>query len=357
MMLTSCCLLLGLAGMPASPPPPSADTEDTTTPEPERSGGVDVTPVALVQIQTDWSTATQGGTREHASGLDVGRAEVGIDVTVGDALDASLGYELHDESWLDARLRWRFGSDGRHRVLLGQFKQFNVMEELESTRYESFIGGTPVGGAFALSRRVGAGYVYSGERWYAAAARFHHTLDGRAETGAGHVVRAVWLPWRGQDAVLHLGASLARQGASGDQPPLRTTGLEVAWLMRSLRMQGEWLHTRETDAGTEARRGHSASLVWNLTGEHWDHADGMPEAPDPRNPAIGLWQLGLRHAGLAEQPHSPNDAEQAHWAVSLTGDWGNHWKLILQREMLRDGTAGQDELHEHRTTVLVQWHW
>lgn len=330
----------------------------------------------LVHVHAEHATSTTPGTQVATRTLDgdLARLELGVEGPLGRLGDWAAGYELRERQWQDVRIRLSTGEDERHQFLLGQFKPFQVLEELESTRERAFIGKTVVADTFALSRRLGAGYLHNGTNWHLSIGRFHGDLDRSVPASSGRLVRAVWVPWRGTRDVLHVGLSKAHlvsvsawpmidgdaieAAASGTaRSRTRLTGLEVVWLHRNMKLQMECLRTgNHATTPVDDLRGCSSSVTWNLDGQPWGHAAGLARTPDPRDPDRGRWQLGLRHAHLQQRDEEPGGTSRSEWAIALNRDWGRHWKLILQYQSAHE-RADPVDLRERSIGLLLQLHW
>lgn len=307
----------------------------------------------------------------HDGDIELARAETGLSGTLRNGWDWSAAYEWHDREWQDARLRLRWGDDQRHALLIGQFKPFQSLDVLQSTRTLDFIGRAPVSEQIALSRRLGVGYQYTQPRWQLSAAHVRGNLDRNEDTAAGYVLRATALPWQTATSRLHLGISHARHpmvssgwldaaDAPSDAPDAHTTGIETAWLLHNVKLQGEWLRSTRIDdtehAAFARREGHVASLAWIISGEPWEYADGRPQPPEASRASSGLWQLGWRHARMLQRLDDGRGDTRTDATVALSANLERNWKVTLQHQRTRFEN-GKDTERERLTELQWQWHW
>src|SRR5690606_2921988 len=202
--------------------------------------------------------------RDRATG--VRRLELALKGSGPGGLGGVLGYDIHDEAYLDNNVTWSFGGDGapRHTLLFGQSKQPNSLEELSSSRNNDFIAKAAATSTFATGRRLGAAWAYDAEDHGATVSWFGRNLDDDAGR-AGYGARAWWAPVREDGRVLQLGRShvgrdtradalrlrarpnadmaavrLVDSGVLSDVDRLATTGVEAMWIGGPIKLQGEY---------------------------------------------------------------------------------------------------------------------
>lgn len=95
------------------------------------------------------------------------------------------------------------------------------------------------------------------------------------------------------------GASNLAAGSYGDDTAM---GIEAAWAMGPLSLQGEYIK-RELDAESNANQdieatGYYAQIAYTLTGEARDYKLGRFDAIKPQNKQIGAWEVFYRYDNI-----------------------------------------------------------
>lgn len=290
--------------------------------------------------------------RDRATG--VRRFELALKGSGPGGLGWVLGYDIHNEAYLDNNVTWSFGGDGapRHTLLFGQSKQPNSLEELSSSRNNDFIAKAAATSTFATGRRLGASWGYDAEDHGATAGWFGRNLDDDAG-GAGYGARAWWAPVRQDGRVLHLGLShvdrdtradalrlrarpnadmaavrIVDSGALANVDRLATTGVEAMWISGPLKLQGEYFLAsadRIGHPGYDASGGY-ASALWTPGGGTWGYRGGVPRTSVAD---AGLWQFGLRYDQLDLDDGAVRGGRMEAWTVGVNWYWRNNTKLML----------------------------
>ena len=266
----------------------------------------------------------------------------------------TLGYDVHNEAYLDNSVSWSFGGDGapKHTLLFGQAKQPNSLEELSSSRNNDFIAKAAATGVFATGRRLGASWSYDAGAHGATAAWFGRNLDDDAG-GPGYGARAWWAPLHGEGEVLHLGLSHVDRDTRGDELRMRarpnadmaavrvidsglladvdrlaTTGLEAMWIRGPFKLQAEYFlaGAERMDAGGYDVDGGYASLLWAPGGESWGYRGGLPRTSVGEG---GLWQFGLRYDQLDLDDGAVRGGRMEAWTAGVNWYWRENAKLML----------------------------
>lgn len=315
------------------------------------------------------------------------RAEFILKGAGGGPLDWVLGWDAKSEKFLDVNLRGRWKAAGLdHSLQAGQFKQPNSLEELSSTKGNDFIAKAAITNTFAVSRRLGAGYGLSDDRWSLAASMFGDELTGGGAEGDGWAARATWAPLQHSGKTLHLGLSHAHQEVAGlrirarpnaDLTDVRlvdtgmldnahrhkTTGLEALWLAGPLKLQAE-----HTSARTKRHQGHDvetrglyASALYNLGGSSWKYDKGLPSPPSVESNSH-LWQLGARIDRLDLDDGDVRGGRMQALTLGLNWLVGEHLKVALNQvwvdsERLERDAARTASDDPAITELRVQLHW
>lgn len=323
--------------------------------------------------------------RDRATGLR--RFELALKGKGPGGLAWALGYDVHNEAYLDNNLSWSFGGDGapKQTLLFGQSKQPNSLEELSSARTNDFIAKAAATSTFATGRRLGVSWGYDADSHGATVGWFGRNLDDDAG-GAGYGARAWWAPVRDDGRVLHLGLShvdrdtdadalrlrarpnadlapvrVVDTGSLADVDRLATTGVEAMWISGPLKLQGEYFLARADrlgNPGFDASGGY-ASALWTPGGASWDYRGGLPRTSVPEP---GLWQLGLRYDQLDLDDGPVQGGRMEAWTVGVNWYWRSNTKFMLNYVDVasrRTDPASGARIHDDPSILeaRVQLHW
>ncbi len=204
---------------------------------------------------------------ELGSGTEMRRARFFVDGQLDEGWDYKLQIDFADGD-LDVKDAYV-----KHNWLtLGQFKAPQSLEALTSSKYTTFIERAQVVDAFTIGRRIGAGADFSGDNWTGGVAVFGQNAnvqDSGKDEGMGVSGRFTYLPWKTDSGFLHLGVwgSFEEPQNTVDEvvryrarPESHVTsvrlidtstidnvndimklGLEGAWVMDSIAVQGEYI--------------------------------------------------------------------------------------------------------------------
>ncbi len=226
------------------------------------------------------------------------------------------------------------GLENSH-IKLGHFKMPLGLNELMTSRYQTFIERAYPMLAFETDRHMGLQYSRWGEKWNLRAAVFGQSMDTEKnktvdETGNGAAVRFAAAPIKRNTMFLHTGLALAYQrpdnsGHSmefqsepetklGDPEILSTgtifdikysmkTGLEGALIYKNFSLQSEYIQTnlsRMNGAEDATLSGGYAFVSWVLTGESrpWVNEEGELGRIIPKSNTLGAWELAARYSHL-----------------------------------------------------------
>lgn len=193
------------------------------------------------------------------------RKRLGMVLAYGKQLELSAEYDFEAREFTDALIKYKGLGPGQLQV--GQFKQPVALEELTSDKRTLFIEAPP-SNVFAVSRRLGLGYLWNPGRFGLHGTLFGRNLNGVESTNGG-AVRGWWTPIQQEDSVLHLGLAASREAviassfsfsarpetrfgalraartpSFADADDLWRLGLEVLAVHGPWTAQGEWLGSR-----------------------------------------------------------------------------------------------------------------
>lgn len=300
-------------------------------------------------------------------------------------IDWVAGYDAKADKWLDVNAKYKLGGDKQHYVQLGQFKQPNSLEELSSTKNNDFISKATITNSFATGRRLGAAWSYGSGPYSLTASYFGSELTRNKAAGAGYGLRGTFAPINQGGNILHFGlsyvnrdtdadeiklsakpnadltpTSLVSTGTFADADRMATIGLESFWTRGPLKLQGEYmqLDVDRYGAGSEDFSGSGGylSTLWNVTGEGWQYKDGVPGTKGPRDPATGMWQLGLRYDTIDLDDGAVQGGQMDAFTAGVNYYWRSNFKFALNYVKVDSQRAGIDD-NPDITEARVQFFW
>jgi phosphate-selective porin OprO and OprP len=278
----------------------------------------------------------------------------------GVTFDWTVGYDAKANKFLDNNVRYKMGTSF---IQAGQYKQFNSLEELTSTRHNDFISKAMTTNLFGIARRVGVSYGVENTSWGFAVGAFGRELTRNLAKGNGYGARAYWAPINETGQFLHLGISAADYDTDNDTLRLRvrpdadfatarlidsgnllnadrqqTVGLEGAYVNGPFKVQAEYMRSEIDRYSTPSAAqpggkftGDSWYLygLWNITGETWTYKAGLPVTPYPNAPASGMWQVAARydHTDLTDDPVF--GGEEKNFTVGVNWYWRANFKFMF----------------------------
>lgn len=269
-----------------------------------------------------------------------------------------LGYDAKANKWLDVNAKYKFGGDGNHYMMFGQFKQPNSLEELSSTKNNDFISKAMITNTFGLSRRLGGSYNIGDANWGVTGAAFGRELTKNLAHGSGYGARGYWAPINDKGSVLHFGLSyvaydtdadtlryrarpdadlatarLIDTGSLADTDRVKTLGFEGLWVTGPFKLQGEYMESDVNRYGVGSQdfkgTGGYVSGLWNITGETWGYKGGTPTTPLPNEPASGMWQVGLRYDTMDLNDSGVLGGKMNTWTAGVNWYWRSNFKFML----------------------------
>ncbi len=233
----------------------------------------------------------------------------------------------------DMFVAW-YGLPNSH-LKIGHFKMPLGLEELMTSRTQTFVERAYPMLAFETDRRMGLQYSLWAERWNLRAALFGQSMDAAAknkktdETGNGFGLRLTGLPVKTKDILLHSGLAVIGQKPDdgsqlmefqsepetklGDPEILQVivpdvkyslkTGLEGALSYKNYHLQAEYIHTsviRLNGQKNVSLDGGYVFASWFLTGERrtWFNEEGEFYQIMPFDEKTGAWELAFRYSHL-----------------------------------------------------------
>ncbi len=184
----------------------AASIEFKGTPQIKADGGWSFKPRGRLQYDAGFINAPNSTGAEEGFGNDVRRARLGIS---GD-MPGGFGYKFEvdvansDLTVTDAIISYEAGDVD---IQVGQFNNFQGLEELTSSLHTSFIERAAYTDAFNFIRRVGVGVTYGAGDVLVQGGVFTDNMDRLSNQNWSADGRVVYMPKLG-DAQLHLGGSL-----------------------------------------------------------------------------------------------------------------------------------------------------
>jgi phosphate-selective porin OprO and OprP len=290
--------------------------------------------------------------------FEMRRAEV-ILIGKGVKFDWQLGYDAKANKFLDTYVRYKMGTAF---LQAGQYKQFNSLEELTSTRHNDFISKAMATNLFGVARRVGVSYGVEEANYGYAFGAFGRELTRNLAHGSGYGGRAYWAPINQPGQFLHLGISAndfdtdadtlrlrvrpdadlatARLVDTGDlrnADRQRTIGIEGAYVHGPLKIQAEYLQSQvdRYDTPFSSQPGDSFTGnswyvygLWNITGETWTYKAGTPVTPYPNAPASGMWQVAARYDSTDLNDDIVFGGEEQNLTLGVNWYWRANFKFM-----------------------------
>ncbi|MEA1986207.1 MAG: porin [Candidatus Marinimicrobia bacterium] len=270
----------------------------------------------------------------------------------------------------------------------GHFKQALGLNELMSSRYQTFIERSYPMLAFETDRKTAIEYSRWGKRWNIRSSVFGQEMDinknkTKDETGGGYAVRLVYAPQITDNLMVHLGGAYVMEKPSdesnavefksepetklGDVEILDTgtirdvdntvkLGLEGVLKYKGISIQSEFVSTKvaRLDSLSDVNLdGTYTFLSWILTGEErpWDNTQGEFGQIMPEN-KYGAWELVARfsHLNLSDLDAGVTGGKANNYTFGLNWYPNPNMKMQFNYTMVKnsvnatgDGFIGGDE--------------
>lgn len=175
-------------------------------PEIKADGGWSFKPRGRLQYDTGFVNAPDSTGREDGWGTNVRRARLGVqgDMPGGFGYKFEVDFANSEVAVTDALISYEAGDV---EISVGQFNNFQSLEELTSSLHTSFIERAAFTDAFGFIRRVGVGVQYGKGDVLVQGGLFSDNMDRLSNQNWSADGRVVFMPKLG-DAQLHLGGSL-----------------------------------------------------------------------------------------------------------------------------------------------------
>lgn len=174
-------------------------------PEIRGEGGWSFKPHGRLQYDAGFVSVPSSTGREDGFGSEVRRARLGVsgDMPGGFGYKFEVDFAGNEVNITDALISYRAG---KAQFTVGQFNNFQSLEELTSSLHTSFIERAAFTDAFGFERRLGAAAQVKGKRVLVQAGLFTDNVNDQPNQNWGADARVVVTPEAGS-ARLHLGAS------------------------------------------------------------------------------------------------------------------------------------------------------
>lgn len=323
------------------------------------------------------------------------RKEFGIGFGQKDIWDTTINYDFESQQWLDVAFRVEskaiFGKDvGKFRV--GYLKvPFGLEGVLTSSRSSDFVEFSAPMQAFAESRRTGADWNMERTHYSIQLALYGgKDLQGK-NPGTTQALRAVWIPIRTQDTILHFGISSALEhprgfndGGVSFSPQMRFrarpeagltavrlvdtgvighvdsawhNGVEGLFIHGPFSVQSEYLNVNvKREDGLPGYVGHGQYIfgTYTLTGESRMYSVNGVGNVKPTH-AYGAVELLARYSHLDLNDGLLQGGEQSDWTVGANWYLTTHFKFqanYVRLDADRRGVRTQPRIFEVRAQVM-----
>jgi phosphate-selective porin OprO/OprP len=306
------------------------------------------------------------------SGTFIRRARIGVSGHVRN-WDYKITFDNATDS-ADLKDAYLARALGPGRLIIGQFKQFQGLEEMTSSNDILFIERDHVNNAMT-ARAIGVGYhgLSGNIGWAVSGYNLREAGDGGSratDDGFGAVTRVYAAPFAARDRALHLGASFSREHSDSDGSGVRLRpagrsndgrfqlfdiageraevdrlNLELAGVLGPISAQAEWL-TGSADADnlpSDDFHSYYGQLSYALsagTPRLYDLGKGRMRKPRPEGGSIGAFELAARYQ-YAERENVPG-AELTTIDLGLNYYPNNNVRFMLNYSMAEDELAGDE---------------
>lgn len=305
---------------------------------------------------------TNDGTDQE---YELRRAEV-ILIGKGTRFDWQAGYDAKANKFLDTYVRYKMGTAF---LQAGQYKQFNSLEELTSTRHNDFISKAMTTNIFGIARRIGVSYGVEEASYGYSLGWFGRELTRNLAHGNGYGARAYYAPINDAEHFLHFGLSANDLDTDADTLRLRvrpdadlatarlvdtgnmtntdrqtTIGLESVYVRGPFKVQAEYMHTSvdrfAVNSTTQSSKDFSGDSwyvygLWNITGETWTYKAGLPVTQYPNDPAAGMWQVGVRYDDVGLNDGAVRGGVEDNITLGVNWYWRSNFKFMLNYVMAK----------------------
>ncbi|WP_340587818.1 OprO/OprP family phosphate-selective porin [Erythrobacter alti] len=201
------------APAPAVAAAPSVTADNATqismgaAPEVESDDGFSFKPFGRLMLDAGWTALPDGLGLSDGFDAEIRRARLGVsgDIPGGFAYKMEVDFAGNEVTITDALIEYGAGDFD---IMVGQFNNFQSMEELTSSRFTSFIERAAFTDAFGFTRRAGVAVEYGGDNLLVQGGIFADNFEDMPGSDRWSVDgRAAFFPEVG-DTQLHFGGSL-----------------------------------------------------------------------------------------------------------------------------------------------------
>lgn len=303
-------------------------------------------------------------------GFLVRRARLGVDLKFDADWSFEVAYDFVDayddgfaSGFKDVMLKFEGWKPAD--LFVGQFKVPFGLEALESSNNRGFVEPSLPTDAFTLSRRLGAGFASTHDRWTIAAMGFGDSIGG-GDNGAGVAARFTATPIAAEGRLLHLGAAAVAEWPRGEVklgawPESRVAdikfvktggidgvgridrfGIEAAWQSGPLLVQAEWMRAairRGAGEPTANLDGWYVAGSWILTGQQRAYRKGVFKGV-PVGATGGAWELTARFSRVDLDGADIRGGEEDNFTLGLVYYVNPHLRFMVNgikvRSLRRD---------------------
>jgi len=265
---------------------------------------------------------------KFSNGFNNRRARIGTTGKINDNWDGIIEFDFANTSIEanDVRLRRSFSNGGK--LLIGQYKVAQGLNQLSSSNDMTFIERSMVSNIIPDARRMGVGYEYFKENKGFNVMMFGRNIGQRAsiekDMPLGGVVRLVYAPKIGE-SILHIASSFVYEDRNsnkvvsyGDRPESRDckggsiklidikvpdanntfkAGAELAYINGPLSFEAEYLQValNTVNGINPSFFGWHVQTAYVLTGESRSYKSGIMGTVTPEGEK-GAWEIAVRYS-------------------------------------------------------------
>lgn len=263
----------------------------------------------------------------------------------------------------DAYIEYLMGVAG---LSVGQFKTYNSLDELISSRFTTFMERAAFTSAFETGRMLGLGLAAGGEDWTLSGGVFRGSINtNNQDEGEVFALRATYGPKIGDNGQVHVGAHYRYRKHGDDQANFRYRarpftsfgeryvdtkaigkkdsmyGVELAGVYGPFSAQGEYVILKSDLAAPAVGqddptfKGWYADLSWFITGESrtYEGKKGEFARVKVKNPVFeggwGAWQIAARYDVIDLNDEGVFGGEQQTWIIGLNWYLNNYSRIML----------------------------
>lgn len=312
--------------------------------------------------------------------FEVDFADNEVDIT-----DAFIGYDF-----------------GMGEVIVGNFKSFNSLEELTSSRFITFMERGGNTDAFGFERQIGVGLMFGGETWsFGMGAQKGTASGGGGNQGETFSVRGTFAPKIGENGFVHVGAHYRYRKRGDDESNFRYRqrphqhlastrlvstpslyesdslfGLELAGVFGPFSAQAEYMWVKGDRAvdviGFDDPKYNAwyADVSWFLTGESrgYKAEEGTFGRVKVKKPVyeggFGAWQVAIRYDFVDLVDENILGGEQKTWIFGVNWHLNDYSRIMLNYSksdiekafgVAANGPDGKNDVDAFGMRFQVDW--